>query len=99
MLPVSGSHGPFVAFMEETAKIDFSDLQQRFKKVTQPAFWRLARVRRKFGAAKGGGELRRGGSADPEHWNHRRAERPEAAKPRMKKSICICRWIFSFWWT
>ena len=58
MLPVSGSHGLFVAFMEETAKIDFSDLQQRFKKVTQPAFWRLARVRRKFGAAKGGGELR-----------------------------------------
>ena len=27
MLPVLGSHGPFVAFMEETAKIDFSDLQ------------------------------------------------------------------------
>ena len=34
----------------------------------KPAFWPAARVRRKFGAAKGGGELRRGGSADPEHW-------------------------------
>ena len=33
----------------------------------KPAFWPAARVRRKFAAAKGSGELRRGGSADPEH--------------------------------
>ena len=56
MLPVSGSHGPFVAFMEETAKIDFSDLQQRFKRVTQPPAGRLL-------------ARRWGGSAAPEHFN------------------------------
>ena len=33
----------------------------------KPAFWPAALLRRKFGAAGGGGELRRGGFADPEH--------------------------------
>ena len=65
MLPVSGLHGLFVAFMEETAKIDFSDLQQRFKRVTQPPAGRLL-------------ARRWGGSADPEHFNTEGWRRPTA---------------------
>ena len=53
--------------LEGTVKIDIFDLRQRFKRTTQPAFWPAALMRRKFVAAKGGGELRRGGFADPEH--------------------------------
>ena len=49
--------------MEGTVKTDISDLQQHFKRTTQPAFWPAALMRRKFVAAKGGGELRRGGFA------------------------------------
>ena len=65
MLPVSGLHGLFVAFMEETGKIDFSDLQQRFKRVTQPPAGRLL-------------ARRWGGSADPEHFNTEGWRRPTA---------------------
>ena len=65
MLPVSGLHVLFVAFMEETAKIDFSDLQQRFKRVTQPPAGRLL-------------ARRWGGSADPEHFNTEGWRRPTA---------------------
>ena len=36
-------------------------------------------MRRKFSAANGGGELRRGGFADPEHLNLRRVEAALAA--------------------
>ena len=56
-------------FLEGAGKTDISDLQQRFKRTTRPAFWPAALLRRKFGAATGGGELRRGGFADPEHLN------------------------------
>lgn len=65
MLPVSGLHGLFVAFMEETAKIDFSDLQQRFKRVTQPPAGRLL-------------ARRWGGSAAPEHFNGEGSRGPTA---------------------
>ena len=48
-----------------TVKTDISDLQQHFKRTAQRPFWATPQVRRKFEAARGGGELRRGGFAAP----------------------------------
>ena len=60
-----------------------------------PAFWPAALLRRKFGAAKGGEELRRGGFADPEHsnaegWSDQRERNP---KRKARRKSCL-----SFWW-
>ena len=78
-----------------TVKTDISDLQQHFKRTAQRPFWAAPQVRRKFGAAGGGGELRRGGFADPEHSNTEGWRPPMAAGTQNKRHD---RWSCLLFW-
>ena len=60
--------------MEGTVKIDIFTFGTVRKNTTQRPFWAARRVARKFPAC--GRELRRGGSADPEHLNAEGWSRP-----------------------
>ena len=80
---------------KERSKSIFSIYDSTSKGFPLPAFWPAALLRRKFGAAGGGGELRRGGFADPEHLNHRRVEPPAGRRnPKRKARLSSC---LSFW--
>ena len=63
--------------MEGAVKIDILDGQDRCRRIAQRPFWAARRVARKFPAC--GRELRRGGSADPEHSNTEGRRPPKAA--------------------
>ena len=61
-------------FLEGTVKIDIFIFETVKRNTAQRPFWAARRVARKFPAC--GRELRRGGSADPEHLNAEGWSRP-----------------------
>ena len=72
--------------VEGPVKIDIFIFETVKRNTAQRPFWAARRVARKFPAC--GRELRRGGSADPEHLNAEGWSRPSGGEPKTK-DICF----------
>ena len=82
------------SFLEGTVKIDIFIFGTVRRNTAQRPFWAARRVARKFPAC--GRELRRGGSAGPEHFNPEGWRPPLAAETQNKRTsfLMVHRYIF-----
>ena len=71
-------------FLEGTVKIAIFNVRPVNRSTTQRPFWAAPRVRRKFGAAGGGGELRRANSFRPSIEIPKGGAALRAAEPKKK---------------
>ena len=75
--------------LEGTVKIDIFNFEPVNKSTTQRPFWATPQVRRKFGAAGGGGELRRANSFRPSIEMPKGGAAFGAAEPKKKDMTCV----------